>query len=112
MSKETLIVTFYIIYFVWLLTVTYISADTHLLNLFTLGVIMFYFLFLKEKGDVVWFAATFLGAILGKISMVQDGKFSFDMLSLATLPPWLPVAWGTTVVALRKFFLIVNVGKN
>jgi hypothetical protein len=112
MKKETLIVVFYIMYFTWLLTVTFISANTRMLNIFTLSVAAFYFLFLKSKGDVVWFTATFFGAILGKLSMVHAGKLTFDFPSLLVLPLWLPVAWGTTMVALRRFFLLINVGKN
>ena len=112
MKKETLIIIFYVLYFTWLFTVTYLSPDTAYLNIFTLVVIGFYFLFLKEKGDLVWFTATFLGALLGRLSSVDKGRLNFDIDQLRNLPIWLPIAWGTTIVALRKFFVIVNVGKD
>jgi len=36
------------------------------------------------------------------------GKFDFNFRLITYMPVWLPLAWGTTVVALRKFFLVIN----
>lgn len=112
MKKETSIIIFYVLYFSWLFTLTYLTTDTKILNLFTTGILFFYFTFLKEPGDIVWFAATFIGAVLGRISSVEQGRMVFDTEAITQIPIWLPAAWGTTIVALRKFFIMLNVGKS
>jgi hypothetical protein len=112
MKKETYIVIFYILYFAWLFSLVYLTPRETLLNWFATGIIFFYFTFLKEDGDLVWFAATFLGTIMGKISSVERGHLLFNTEVISSIPIWLPIAWGTTIVALRKFFVMLNVGKN
>ena len=112
MKRETLIVIFYVLYFSWLFTVIYLSPETALLNVFTSVIVLFYFLFLRQEGDFVWFFATLVGAIFGRFISLENRRLSFDIQSINEFPIWLPLAWGTTVLALRKFFLILNVGKD
>lgn len=107
MKKETLIVIFYILYFSWLFTLTYLSPSTLIINYFTLFVVFFYFIFLREEWDIVWFIVSASIAILINNSLfLKFGKIGYG--SLEKIPFWLPLAWGTTVLALRKFFIIIS----
>lgn len=108
MKKETLIIIFYVVYFTWLSAVTYLVPDTRVLNLFTGGIGIFYFIFLREQGDLFFFL---LGCSLVPLAASTkfshfEIKFSFD--TVAQIPIWLYLAWGTTFVALRKLYLIVS----
>jgi hypothetical protein len=104
-KKETLIVIFYVLYFSWLFTVTYMTADFVTLNYFALFIAFFYFLFLREKGDYYWFI---LGVIFALIlpSLTKNGLTYSEIIKESIF--WLPITWGTTVVALRKLVLIVE----
>ena len=81
MKRETLIVIFYVLYFSWLFTVIYLSPETALLNVFTSGIVLFYFLFLRQEGDFVWFFATLVGAIFGRFISLENRRLSFDIQS-------------------------------
>ena len=108
MKKETLITMFYVLYFTWLFLITYLRPELNIINIFSITIVLFYFTFLREKKDFLWF---WLGAA---IPMIANGlTFSgwapeVDILNLITTPLWLPMIWGTTFVALRKFFLLVT----
>ncbi len=107
MKKETLIIIFYSLYFIWLLCITFLTGNTQILNYFSIVVVLFYFAFLREKGDLWWF---WFGALIPLlIGMAFTPKFQpkLDLTILTYTPAWLPLAWGTTFVALRKFFIIV-----
>ena len=107
LKKESLIIIFYILYFGWLFTITYLSPDTIHINYFTLFVVFFYFVFLREEWDIIWFLVASSIALIGKNSLFSEiGEKSFEQIT--QIPLWLPLAWGTTVVALRKFFILVS----
>ncbi len=108
MKKDTPIIVFYVLYFSWLLTVTYLTPETTILNFFTLGVALFYFIFLREKGDLAWFwFGAVIPLIFASLTFV-DWSLKFDISFLTYMPPWLPIAWGTTFVALRKFYILLT----
>ena len=110
-KKQTAIIVFYTAYFLWLLIIAYVSPETDLVNLFTGIIVAFYFVYLKEVGDVQWFLAT---ATMVTIYLFYTGTLYFDdflsLNNLVYIPIWIPLAWGTTIVALRKFYLKMNKG--
>jgi hypothetical protein len=108
LKKETLIITFYVLYFGWLFTIAFLTQDPQLLNYFTGFVALFYFIFLREPGDNWWFTAGFIVAIIIGAASFVGFQFKFDFLLIKNMPLWLPVAWGTTFAALRKFYIIVT----
>ena len=107
MKKENLIVIFYVLYFAWLFTVTYLTPEPPILNYFTLGVAAFYFIFLRGENDLFWFllgsSVAFAIVILG----IGSGRFQLNFSAIKDTPIWLPIAWGTTFVTLRKLFVLV-----
>jgi hypothetical protein len=104
MKKETLIVVFYILYFTWLLTVTYLSPSVTYLNYFTFFIAAFYFIFVKAEWDTLFFiSAAILGLIL-QWKLFTGYKPTSIVSFVDELPLWIPLAWGTTVVALKTFF--------
>lgn len=108
MKKETVpIILFYILYFVWIFTVVYLTTQTRLLTYFSLGVVLFYFAFLREKKDAVWFITSAFAPIIITIVSFENVRLNFNPELILYMPLWLPLAWGTTVVALRKFYLVV-----
>ncbi|OGM20308.1 hypothetical protein A2863_01545 [Candidatus Woesebacteria bacterium RIFCSPHIGHO2_01_FULL_38_9b] len=108
MKKDTFIIIFYFIYFSWLFTITYLTPKTDLLNYFTLSIIFFYFVLLRESGDLFWFWLGTLIPILFNLSSFTNFEFKFDLAKIILTPIWLPLAWGTTIIALRKFYLIIT----
>lgn len=109
MKKETIpIVVFYVLYFCWIFLITYLTPQVRILNYFTSGVSLFYFVFLREKGDLYWFLLGILVPLfITAVSFVNMSPV-IDISLIYYMPIWLPLAWGTTVIALRKFFIIVN----
>lgn len=110
MKKQTLLVIFYILYFSWLLTVTYLTNETMILNYFTAIVILFYLVFLREKNDVYLFILVSIVTLLGANSAFSEWPLNIDVERIVNTPPWLPIAWGTTVLALRKLYIVVLEG--
>ena len=106
-KKTTSIIIFYIVYFVWLTLVTFLTPDPMLLTYFTAGMVLFYFIFLRSSGDWFWFL---LGAgvlIVGTIASWESWDIKINLVKLQEMPYWLPLAWGTTIVALKKLYSIV-----
>lgn len=108
LKKETLIIIFYVLYFSWLFAITFLSLSTRTLNIFTATVAFFYILFLREKGDLIWFWVAGLVPVFFTVFSLSNWQPKLDLRLLIYLPPWIPMAWGSTVVALRKFFNLVS----
>ncbi|KKQ51557.1 hypothetical protein A2865_00420 [Candidatus Woesebacteria bacterium RIFCSPHIGHO2_01_FULL_39_17] len=108
MKKETLITIFYVLYFTWLFLITYLRPDLKTINIFSLAVVFFYFTFLREKRDFLWFWAGAGIPIIANTLSFKNWVPDVDILNLITTPIWLPMIWGTTFVALRKFFLTIT----
>jgi hypothetical protein len=106
-KKETLIIIFYSLYFIWLLSITFLTANSQVLNYFSIVVVLFYFLLLREKGDLWWFWLGALIPIAVSVIFSPAVKPTLDLKFLTYTPAWLPLAWGTTFVALRKFFVLL-----
>lgn len=108
LGKETAIVLFYVMYFVWLFTLAFLSPDKVLLTNFVAGVLVFYFLFLRENKDIVVLSVTFILTIYIRILQMNDWALTFDFSGITSIPLWLPIAWSTTILAFRKLFRIVT----
>lgn len=108
MKKENLIVIFYVVYFSWLFTVAYINPETNTLNYFTVIVAFFYLIFLREKGDLLLFWLGALVPMLLASFSIKNLEPKFDLATVSLIPIWLPVAWGTTIVALRKLYILIT----
>ena len=104
-KAATPVIIFYILYFFWLFTVTYLTPEVAILNYFTLAVTLFYFVFLREKGDILWFWLSAMIPVFITTFSFNNWQPKFDFGLIAYMPLWLPLAWGTTTVALRKFYL-------
>jgi hypothetical protein len=108
MKKETAIILFYFLYFFWLFAVTYLLFNILILNYFTVFVALFYLIFLREKGDIVWFIFASFIPILFSFFTFSGWQVNFYADNLRFFPPWLALAWGTTIVALRKLYFVIN----
>ncbi len=109
-KKENLIIIFYSLYFTWLLTVVFLTQDQRILDLFTITIAIFYFIFLREKGDLLWFWVAAFIPLIYALTPFSQGPLRFNIQNLYYFPAWLPIAWGTTSVALRKFFILIGYG--
>ena len=108
MSKPTLITIFYVVYFTWLFTLTYLTSETDLLNYFTSGVAVFYLLLLREKWDILIFMAGGAIPVIFTIFSFSGFGTTYHPELVPFIPLWLPLAWATTTVALRKFFVLIS----
>lgn len=108
MKKENIIVIFYVIYFSWLFTVAFLTPSHEFLNYFTISITLIYFTFIKEKGDLLWYWLSALLPILITSTSFKNFQIYFDITIFQYMPLWLPLAWGITIVALRKFYILVT----
>lgn len=106
-EKTTSIIIFYILYFVWLTLVTFLTPDPELLTYFTVGIVVFYFIFLRNAWDWFWFIVGAAFIVIGTTARFESWDIQINTEKLNELPIWLPLAWGTTVVALKKLYSIV-----
>lgn len=97
-KKDQYIVFFYVFYFTWLLTITFLSTNNYYNNLFSIFVIVFYLIFLREKLDFTIFVIITIIAVF-----YHNISFVYDMNNISY---WLPLSWSGTALALRKFFLL------
>jgi hypothetical protein len=104
-NKEKQIVAFYILYFGWLFTLTTLTVDARLQDYFAIAIVLFYFIFLRDIWDPFWFSIFAFAGIANRLHSLGSG-FNYEILQ--DIPIWLPLSWGTTAVALRKFYIIVN----
>lgn len=107
-KKVNIIVIFYILYFSWLFTVAFLTPSINTLNYFTSFVAVFYFLLLRQEGDLFWFWASAAIPLILSLTSFSNWQFKFDLEMIKFVPLWLPLAWGTTVVALRKFYYLIS----
>ena len=89
-------------------TLVTLTVDVTLQNYFSLTIAIFYFVFLREYWDPLIFSLFAIVLVLISTFSYNGSSFSLDVEELKQLPLWLPMAWGTTAVALRKFFILVN----
>lgn len=108
MKEERAVVVFYVLYFGWLFTLTTLTVDVTLQNYFALFVVIFYFIFLREYWDPLIFTAVSLLAVFFSVIKVESWLVVIDYDTLLAMPIWHPLSWGTTAVALSKFYRIVN----
>ena len=108
MKKERSIVIFYILYFGWLFALVTLTVDETLQNYFALAIVIFYFVFLRDYWDALWFTTAALILVGGTVLSFNHWRIEIDLEILKQMPLWLPLAWGTTAVALRKFFITLN----
>lgn len=110
-SLQTKVIVFYTAFFIWLISLIFLTPDASFMTYFTGGIAIFYFVFLRSAGDLAWFllGASFIYA--AAIVNIDGFSTNLDFSAVYGVPIWLPVAWGTTVLALRRFYQIVNVAK-
>jgi hypothetical protein len=90
------ITIFYLLYFGWLFTITFLSADETVLDYYAIGVILLYFAFMREPWDAIVFG-------LFSIIPLYMNRETIQFTAL-----WIPIAWGTTAIAMKKFFVLVT----
>jgi len=105
-KKDKFLIIFYILYFSWLFTITILGTNNLHNNIFSLIVIFFYFIFLKENNDELFFIASFIFPFLLNTNLFHEQFSNPSKYSLLS-PFWIPFMWGTTILALRKLFLIL-----
>src|SRR3990167_4198094 len=108
MKKDSYVIIFYFLYFSWLFFITYLTAKVDILNYFTFSVVAFYFLFLREGSDFFWFFLASTGYLLFSTISYTGSQLTLDTAKLVLTPVWIPLAWGTTIIALRKFYIVVT----
>jgi hypothetical protein len=107
-KEERAVVVFYILYFGWLFTLTTLTVDVALQNYFALFVVIFYFIFLRDYWDPIIFTVVSILAVIFSVTDFGPAPFTINYESLKVMPIWHPLSWGTTAVALKKFYTIVN----
>ena len=106
-KKLNQIIIFYVLYFFWLALIIVLWPSPQYLTYFLLSITVFYFLFLNEKSDFWLFVAVYLTSLLAGKYLVSDPSFANRGLPPLGIPFW-PIAWGLTVLAFRKFFLLIS----
>jgi hypothetical protein len=105
---EKRIIVFYILYFVWLYIITFLTGQTVYLTAFSSVVVAFYFAFLRQAGDLLFFLLGTAVPVLFAFFSLTDSGITYTPENLAFLPIWFPLAWGTTVVAIRQLVSLIS----
>lgn len=106
MKKQNALTVFYVAYFVWLFAIVFLSRAQEILGYFVIIVLAFYLLLLRDKWDVLVLFATVSIYYLIDITTLSMETISYDFGSISASSLWLPLTWGTTVLALKKFYTI------
>jgi hypothetical protein len=81
-------------YFAWLFAITFLTTDQQILDMFTIAIILIYIAFMREPYDALFF---------GLVSVIP---LYINREAVQFTPLWIPIAWGTTAIALRKFYVL------
>ena len=106
-KKIRLIIIFYVLYFTWLLLVSYLWPNPTTLTYFLIIIVAFYFGFLNERGDALMLiSVTILSYFIGNYLSYDPGfaQIGFPPLGI----PFWPIAWGISALAFRKFYLLMR----
>ena len=106
------IIIFYTLYFSYLFVFIYLVPNENILTYYAASILAFYLLFLKSKGDFFWIFWSVLVILFVAMVKVKGFYVSFDVKSIYSMPKWLPLVWVTTILALRKFYLMTTKGKE
>lgn len=109
---QTKIIVFYTAFFIWLTTIIFLKPEESFISYFTGAMALFYFVFLREAGDIFWFILGVALIYLAAIVTIDGLNVTYNVDAVNVVPLWLPAAWGTTLVALRRFYNMVNVAKS
>lgn len=55
-----------------------------------------------KKDDLIYFSVSFLAGTIGEIILVYFGVWQYLNPTLLGIPLWLPIAWGLTIVMMRR----------
>jgi len=108
MKKQNALTVFYIVYFLWLFAVVFLTRAQEALGYFVVIVVVFYFVFLKDKWDILLFLATVALFYLSRVVSVSFDSLSYDVEAFRQAPFWIPLSWGVTALALKKFYTITT----
>jgi hypothetical protein len=108
MKKDKAIIVFYLAYVIWLFVLIFLSPNTTLLTYFTGIILAFYLVFLSNFWDIAWLTAGIIVFLILTTVKINGFVITFDKLLLANIPLWVYLAWGTTIVSLRRFFIIAS----
>ena len=110
-EKQKAILIFYPAYFLWLIIVIVLSPYPDILTVF-LGILtVFYFYFLREKWDYLFFFSGILYAFLIMKVVLINWHINFVENTNSLFYPWL-ISWGISVLSFRKIFVILNRRKS
>ncbi|MFC1649853.1 hypothetical protein ACFL2C_04045 [Patescibacteria group bacterium] len=108
MKKQSALTVFYVAYFFWLFMIVFLSRAKDILGYFVILVLIFYFVFLRDKWDLLVFFATVSAYYLYRVVTITFDTISYDLELIPEIPLWIPLSWGTTIIALKKFYSIAS----
>lgn len=104
---ELKLIIFYSFYFGWLSAIIALSQDSRFLNYFVVGIAVFYFILLRQADDIIWFViGAFIPIFMAILLSMNDLRLDFQ--DIETMQIWFPVAWGTTIVTLRRLYFTIT----
>lgn len=62
-----------------------------------------YLLFSKDKDDIKYYVVAAISGPIGEILVSSSGLWKYQGETILGIPYWLPLAWGITALAIKKF---------
>jgi hypothetical protein len=94
---------FVLAFALWLILISNLWPNPTLLLLILIILISIYFIFLKEKNDIVYFLIAAIFGPIGEAIVSASGLWKYYGQTVFGVPYWLPLAWGITAIMIKRF---------
>ncbi|MCJ7805652.1 hypothetical protein MUP46_03340 [Patescibacteria group bacterium] len=95
-----LFVTFFI---TWIVSISYLWEYPIHLFVILLLISIIYCAFLKKDKEIYYFIVAAVFGPLGEAIVSKSGLWTYHGVTIFGIPYWLPLAWGITAVAIKKY---------
>jgi hypothetical protein len=95
--------SFIVFFIIWLTTISFLWKYSFFLTLLLLAISILYFVFLKKANEYYYFIVAAITGPIGEAIVSKSGLWTYAGDTVLGIPYWLPLAWGITAVAIKRY---------
>lgn len=103
MSKVKVHLIFITFFIVWIATISILWKYPFYLFILLLIVSVLCFAFFKKANEYYYFVVAAIAGPIGEAIVSKSGLWSYAGDTVFGIPYWLPLAWGITAVAIKRY---------